>query len=145
MTVPSPGRDAPDAKSSDQGKPSSREEPFTDGRTRMKSGPDTDIPCQGVLGKNGPRAARPRVDLLRRRRAREFFLALRRGLNLGHCRSCETFYLMAKLCRDECGDAIAPAELAEVESWVEGGSLLDLGFGCEGACAIVASYSRIAG
>ena len=52
---------------------------------------------------------------------------------------------MAKLCRDECGDAIAPAELAEVDSWTEGGSLLDLGFGCEGACGIVAAYSRIAG
>jgi len=103
------------------------------------------VPSERMLGRNGPTPTVPRVDLLRRRRAREFFLALRRGLALGHCRSCETFYLMAKLCRDECGDAIAPAELAEVDSWVKGGALLDLGFGCEGACGIVAAYSRIAG
>ncbi len=86
-----------------------------------------------------------RIDLTRRRRAREFLLALRRGLALGHCSACETFYLMAKLCRDECGDAIAPAERVDVDSWVEGGTLVELGFGCEGACGIVAAYSRIAG
>ena len=111
----------------------------------MKSGTDTGIPSQGLSGEDDPASAARRVDLLRRRRAREFFLALRRGLALGPCRSCETFYLMAKLCRDECGGAIAAAELAEVDSWVAGGSLLDLGFGCEGACGIVAAYSRIAG
>ena len=85
------------------------------------------------------------VDLQRRRRAREFLLALRRGLALGHCHACETFYLMAKLCRDECGDAIAPAERTDLSSWVESGKIVELGFGCEGACGIVAAYSRIAG
>ncbi len=91
-----------------------------------------------------PPPAASRVDFRRRRHAREFFLALGRGLALGHCRACETFYLMAKLCRDECADAIGPAERADVSSWVEGGGLGELGFGCEGACGIVTAYSRIA-
>ncbi len=60
------------------------------------------------------------------------------------CFGHPTFYLMAKLCRDECADAIGPAERADVSSWVEGGTLGELGFGCEGACGIVAAYSRIA-
>ena len=106
----------------------------------MKSGSRVD-----ALAGNDLPPAGPRVDLERRRRTHEFFLALRRGLALGHCHACETFYLMAKLCRDECGDAIASAERADVNSWVEGGSLVELGFGCEGACGIVAAYSRIAG
>jgi hypothetical protein len=96
-------------------------------------------------GDDDPHAAAPRVDLQRRRRAREFLLALKRGLALGHCSACETFYLMAKLCRDECGDAIAPAERADLSSWVEAGKLIELGFGCEGTCGIVVAYSRIAG
>jgi len=105
---------------------------------------NADMHPDSPAGDEPPHAA-GRVDLTRRRRAREFLLALRRGLALGHCSACETFYLMAKLCRDECGDAIAPAERADVDSWVEGGSLVELGFGCEGACGIVAAYSRIAG
>jgi len=111
----------------------------------VRSDSQPNAPGERAFAEDDPALAGPRVDLQRRRRAREFLLALRRGLALGHCRSCETFFLMAKLCRDECGDAIAPTELAEVDSWVEGGSLLDLGFGCEGACGIVVAYSRIAG
>jgi hypothetical protein len=84
------------------------------------------------------------IDLQRRRRVRDLFLALRRGLVLGHCRRCETFYMMAKLCRDECADALADPELADVDSWVEGGTLMDLEFGCEGACALVPLYSLAA-
>ncbi|MHC5054859.1 MAG: hypothetical protein ACYTKD_09095 [Planctomycetota bacterium] len=102
-------------------------------------------PRLDALAGNDPTPGGPRVDLQRRRRAREFFLALRRGLALGHCRACETFYLMARLCHDECAGAMGPAERADVGSWVEGGSLVELGFGCEGACGIVAAYSRIAG
>ena len=98
--------------------------------------PATDLPERGCF----PKATG--VDLERRRRVREFFLALRRGVTLGHCRTCETFYLMARLCRDECGDALGPGERGDVSSWVEGGALLDLEFGCEGACAVVPLYSR---
>jgi len=110
----------------------------------MKSDPPIDTSADGATSGDDAPSARPRVDLQRRRRAREFFLALGRGIALGHCRSCETFYLMAKLCRDECSEDLAPSELGDLGSWVEGGKLVELGFGCEGACGIVGAYSRIA-
>ena len=86
----------------------------------------------------------PADDLRRRGEFHEFFLALRRGLVLGRCRTCETFYLMAKLCLEEGGELLAPGERAEAAGWAEGGTLVDLDFGCEGACAVIPLYGRIA-
>ena len=79
----------------------------------------------------------------RRQLVRELFGALRRGFVLGRCRTCETFCLMAKLCLEEGGGSLAPEEHRDVESWVEAGSILDLDFGCEDACAIVPLYGRL--
>ena len=86
----------------------------------------------------------PPDDLHRRGEYHEFFLALRRGLVLGRCRTCETFYLMAKLCVEEGGELLAPGERDEAAGWAEGGTLVELDFGCEGACAIIPLYGRIA-
>ena len=38
----------------------------------------------------------------------------------------------------------ASEERADCESWVEAGTLVEADFGCEGACAIIPLYSRIA-
>ena len=86
----------------------------------------------------------PPDDLRRRGEFHEFFLALRRGLVLGRCRTCETFYLMAKLCVEEGGELLAPGERAEATGWAEGGTLVEIDFGCEGACAVIPLYGRIA-
>ena len=82
-------------------------------------------------------------DLARRRLVRELFLALKRGYDLGRCRSCETFYLMAKLCIEEGGSILATAEREDARSWFVAGSILDLDFGCEDACGIVPMYARL--
>ncbi len=86
----------------------------------------------------------PGLEMERTVRFRQFFIALRRGFALGRCRGCETFFLMARLCRDESGDALGSEERADCESWVEAGTLVEADFGCEGACAIIPLYSRIA-
>ncbi len=88
----------------------------------------------------------PRPDeFLREQQVREFFLALRRGITLGRCGSCETFYVMAKLCLEEgAASSLGEEERAEAASWVEAGSISEAGFGCDGACAVIPLYSRIA-
>ncbi len=114
-------------------------------------------------GRSGPAAARPpatssaessspksagqgtparRVAL--RRLARELFLGLRRSFVLGHCRSCEVFYLMAKLCLEECGALLGEEELRDLRSWVDAGSVVELDTGCEEACPVVPLYARLA-
>ncbi len=102
----------------------------------MRGTPHPDPPPQG--GREWPDAP------ARRRLVHELFLALRRGFVLGECRTCETFCLMAKLCLDESGAGLAPDERGDLESWVAAGSILDLDFGCEDACAIVPLYGRLA-
>jgi hypothetical protein len=87
------------------------------------------------------RAGDPGVE--RRRLFREFFLGLRRGFLLGRCRSCETFYLMARLCLEEGGSYLGPEEEREASSWVDAGSVADQDFGCEGACGIIPLYARL--
>jgi hypothetical protein len=110
-------------------------EPLIDGRPEM-----TDTLTIGASG--GSTGLSPR-EIERRRMFREFFLALRRGLNLGPCGSCETFYLMAKLCRDESATWLSEEERRDVESWIDGGSILDLDTGCEDACVVIPLYSRM--
>ncbi len=105
----------------------------------MASPAPKDAPAAPAAGR-----AFPRDDLERRRQFREFFLALRRGYVLGHCRTCETFYVMARLCLEEEAGVLRGEERAEAASWVEAGSVLELEFGCEGACALVPLYARIA-
>ena len=94
-----------------------------------------------------PTPERPRGltpgEFVRRRLVRELFLALKRGFEVGGCRTCETFYLMAKLCMEEGGTSLAPEEHTDVQSWVEAGSILDLDFGCEDACAVIPLYARL--
>ena len=87
----------------------------------------------------------PRMSALddRRQLVHELFLALKRGYDLGGCGSCETFYLMAKLCLEEGGAGLTPEERSDVTSWVEAGSILDLDFGCEDACAVIPLYARL--
>ncbi len=85
----------------------------------------------------------PQRDPERRRLVHELFLALKRGYELAHCRSCETFYMMAKLCLDEGGESLTGEERTDAESWVEAGSILELDFGCEDACAVVPLYARL--
>jgi hypothetical protein len=82
-------------------------------------------------------------ELARRQLVHELFLALRRGFVLGGCRDCETFYLMAKLCLEEGASHLAAEEQADVRSWIESGSILDLGFGCEDACAVIPLYAGL--
>ena len=74
---------------------------------------------------------------------REFFMGLRRGLDLGQCGSCETFYLMAKLCLQEGPQWLNEEESRDVVSWIEAGTVVDLDTGCEGACAVIPLYSRM--
>ena len=105
----------------------------------MASPAPKDVPAAPAAGR-----AFPADDLERRRQFREFFLALRRGYVLGRCRTCETFHVMAGLCLEEEAGALRGDERAEAASWVEAGSVLDLEFGCEGACVLVPLYARIA-
>ena len=84
-----------------------------------------------------------RGDPERRRLARELFLALKRGYDLAQCRTCETFCMMAKLCLDEGGADLTGEERRDAESWVAAGSVLELDFGCEDACAVVPLYARL--
>jgi len=74
---------------------------------------------------------------------REFFMAIRRGLSIGGCGTCESFYLMAKLCLQEGGELLTDEERRDVESWVEAGTVLDLDTGCDDACPIIRLYSRM--
>ena len=83
------------------------------------------------------------TDLQRRRLFREFFLALKRGLSIGHCGTCETFYLMAKLCLDEGAEWLSAEERRDLESWVDAGTVVDLDTGCEDACGVIRLYSRM--
>ena len=98
----------------------------------------------GQLGRGPRERALASPGFIEARQFRELFLALRRGFTLGRCRACETFHLMAKLCLEEGGELLAPHERADASSWVEGGTLVDLEFGCEGACAVIPLYARIA-
>ena len=70
-------------------------------------------------------------------------MALRRGLSIGGCGTCESFYLMARLCLQEGGAWLADDERRDVESWVEAGTVLDLDTGCDDACPIIRLYSRM--
>jgi len=49
---------------------------------------------------------------------------------------------MARLCAEEGGAYLSAAERSEVGSWLEAGSVLDLEFGCEGACNMIRLYPR---
>lgn len=66
-------------------------------------------------------------------------------MRLGSCGTCETFYLMARLCVEECGAYLQSSERAEAMSWLDAGTVIDLGFGCDGACGIIQLYSKVAG
>jgi hypothetical protein len=70
-------------------------------------------------------------------------MALRRGYALGTCASCETFYLMAKLCGQEGQDLLSPEEMADVASWITAGSITNPGEGCDQACPVIRLYSRM--
>ena len=74
---------------------------------------------------------------------REFVMAMRRGLTLGECRSCEVFYLMSKLGLQEFAQRLSEGERADFGSWIETGSVLDLDTGCEDACPLIRLYSRM--
>lgn len=76
-----------------------------------------------------------------RRLVHELFLALKRGYELAHCRSCETFFTLAGLCLEDAGSGLTCAEQTDAESWVAAGSIIDLDFGCEEACMIVPLYA----
>jgi len=91
----------------------------------------------------GPRIPASAPEVRRGRLVREFFLALRRSFVLGRCRSCEVFYLMARLCIEEGAEFLGPEERADVRSWADSGAMLDLDAGCEGACPVVPLYSRM--
>ena len=81
--------------------------------------------------------------MLRRAQFRELFLALRRGTTIGPCATCETFYLMAKLCLQEGAQWFSPEEVRDLESWIVTGEVLEVGSGCDDACAIIPLYARI--
>ena len=85
----------------------------------------------------------PHAETRRYRMFREFFLAIRRGLSIGGCGTCESFYLMAKLCLQEGSEWLTDEERCDVESWVEAGTVLDLDTGCDDACPIIRLYSRM--
>ena len=91
---------------------------------------------------SGPEVTARGAGEERRAAFREFYLGLKRGLHLGRCGTCETFYLMARLCAEEGGAYLSAAERSEVGSWLEAGSVLDLEFGCEGACNMIRLYPR---
>ena len=81
----------------------------------------------------------------RRPLVHELFLALKRGFEVPALTGkCETFYLMAKLCLEEGGGSLTPGEQIDAGSWVEAGSILDLDFGCEDACALIPLYAKLA-
>jgi hypothetical protein len=90
-----------------------------------------------------PHPFQPRAESRRYRMFREFFLAIRRGLTIGGCGTCESFYLMAKLCLQEGEQWLTEEERRDVESWVEAGTVVDLDTGCDDACPIIRLYSRM--
>jgi hypothetical protein len=85
----------------------------------------------------------PRAESRRFKMFREFFMAIRRGLTIGGCGTCESFYLMAKLCLQEGSEWLTEEERRDLESWVEAGTVLDLDTGCDDACPIIRLYSRM--
>jgi hypothetical protein len=103
--------------------------------------PESDAPSRC----GPPHASASAADPERARLLREFFMALRRGFHVGRCRDCEAFHMLAKLCLEEYPGLLSRGEREEVGSWLDAGSVTALGFGCEGACAVIPLYARLSG